>query len=153
MLIIDSRSHGFRLLFLYSQQIVALSMKKFLLVTFTLLYIGVSSGIALNLHYCMGKLANIKLGQTDTCASCGKQNQPSDCCSTETQLVKLFVDQNVHLISATDLTPVTIELLSGLFHEFSIQDTSVDATPLIPNESPHGWTTLPLFIHHCTFLI
>lgn len=128
-------------------------MKKFLLVILTLLYIGVSSGIALNLHYCMGKLADIKLGQTGTCASCGKQNQPSDCCSTETQLIKLSVDQNVHLMSATDLTPVTIELLSGLFYEFSASDVPNDISPFVTNESPHGWTTLPLFIHHCTFLI
>lgn len=128
-------------------------MKKFLLITLTLLYIGVSSGIALNLHYCMGKLADVELGLTSTCASCGKQNQPSGCCSTETQLIKLSVDQNVQLMTVADLTPATIELLSGLFYEFSAPNASDDINFFTANESPHGWTTLPLFIHHCTFLI
>lgn len=128
-------------------------MKKFLLITLTLLYIGVSSGIALNLHYCMGKLADVELGQASACASCGKKSQPSGCCSSETQLIKLSVDQNVHLTTATDLTPVTIKLLAGLFYEFLAPDATEIITPLATNESPHGWTTLPLFIHHCTYLI
>lgn len=128
-------------------------MKKFLLITLTLLYIGVSSGIALNLHYCMGKLADVELGSADACASCGKKSQPSGCCSSETQLIKLSVDQNVHLTIATDLTPATIELLAGLLYEFFSPDVTDDNLLLASNESPHGWTTLSLFIRHCTFLI
>ena len=35
-------------------------MKRFLIVIFALLYIGLSSGITLTIHHCMGKLQVIK---------------------------------------------------------------------------------------------
>ena len=70
-------------------------MRRFLLFILAVLYLGVSSGFALNYHYCMGKLAEVSLQYLDTCPSCGEAGTSHKCCSTKTEYVKLSVDQDV----------------------------------------------------------
>ena len=67
-------------------------MRRFLLFILAVLYLGVSSGFALNYHYCMGKLAEVSLQYLDTCPSCGEAGTSHKCCSTETEYVKLSSD-------------------------------------------------------------
>ena len=86
-------------------------MKKYLLVILTFLYLGVSSGIILNIHHCMGKIVEVDLWQNDICPSCKEKKQTHHCCSTDTQLVKMTVDQNIDQIPVIDYTPVALSLL------------------------------------------
>lgn len=128
-------------------------MKKFLIVILTLMYVGVSSGIALDYHYCMGKLADVNVWHDDTCASCGEKEQPSPCCSTETQLLKLSADQNVTPVIVTDFTPVAVDLLFAFITSYSLlsgEETQVFTTFY---DLPPECRQVPLFIHNCTFLI
>lgn len=69
-------------------------MKKYLVSILAFLYLSLSTGIVINLHYCMGDLASVELGLShdDTCAKCGMKDQKG-CCETEYQLVKV---QDVH---------------------------------------------------------
>lgn len=117
------------------------------------MYVGVSSGIALNYHYCMGKLADVNVWHDETCSSCGEKEQPSHCCSTETQLLKLSVDQNVSPVIVTDFTPVAIDLLFTLTTSYSLLNEEEALTFASFYDLPPECRQVPLFIHHCSFLI
>jgi ribosomal protein S27AE len=66
-------------------------MKKFVTAILALLYLAISSGVALELHYCMGKLAGVELfaGHNDRCGRCGMTEKKSGCCHDEVKLYKL----------------------------------------------------------------
>jgi len=68
----------------------ALSMKKAVIAILALLYIVTASGIVVNLHYCMGKLASVEYGidTHETCGKCGMKDAPG-CCETESKVVKV----------------------------------------------------------------
>ncbi len=65
-------------------------MKKSWVAILAFLYITLSSGIVVNLHYCMGDLATVELGLShdDTCGKCGMKDRKG-CCETEYQVVKV----------------------------------------------------------------
>lgn len=111
-------------------------MKKYLLVILTILYVGVSSGIALNIHHCMGKLVEVDLWLTDICPSCKEKKQSPHCCSTETQLIKMTVDQNVNQVPTFDYTPVTLSLLFDI-REFLVLSVQMNRFRPFPFLNPH----------------
>ena len=51
----------------------------------------VSSGIAMEIHYCMGKQAGVEFYGTgnDTCGKCGMKDTKTGCCHDEHKFVKL----------------------------------------------------------------
>jgi hypothetical protein len=53
----------------------------------------VTSGVVINIHYCMGEVATVELGHNsqDSCGQCGMDN--SGCCHDDVQVVKLCADQ------------------------------------------------------------
>jgi len=65
------------------------AMKKIFAILLGLIYLAVSSGIVVNMHYCMGKLADISYNtQTDShCGICGMDD--SGCCHDDVKVVKL----------------------------------------------------------------
>ena len=65
-------------------------MKKVAIVILALLYLGLSSGVVKNLHYCMGELNSVDYGYDlhDACNKCGMQEKDG-CCNTEFKIVKL----------------------------------------------------------------
>lgn len=69
------------------------SMRKALIIALASMYLLVSSGIVVNMHYCMGKLASLGIGHHDskTCSSCGMDN--NGCCKDEIKVVKLQDNQ------------------------------------------------------------
>lgn len=92
-------------------------MKKFILIILTLLYAVVSSGITVNVHYCMGRMADVEWGSASACTMCG-QKKTSDCCKDEAHYIKLAVDQDVNHVVVTNLVPVVTELLPVLMQDF-----------------------------------
>lgn len=73
-------------------------MKKFLVAILAVLYMGVSTGATLHLHYCMGKLVGWDLGhkESDACGKCGMKkelSQDNGCCKDEHKQIKLDNDQ------------------------------------------------------------
>ncbi|MFM8806004.1 MAG: HYC_CC_PP family protein [Sphingomonadales bacterium] len=58
--------------------------------------VALSSGLTLNVHFCMNQVQTVSLFATDEhqCDSCGMQQEESGgCCHQERQLVKLVQDQ------------------------------------------------------------
>jgi hypothetical protein len=67
-------------------------MLKFIGILVTVLYMTVTSGIVINIHYCMDEVANVALGAggSDKCDRCGMDNK--GCCHDDVQVMKLADD-------------------------------------------------------------
>ena len=65
-------------------------MKKVIVAIIAILYMSLSSGIAMEIHYCMGKKAGIEFygDQKDKCGRCGMKGQKG-CCNDEHKFFKL----------------------------------------------------------------
>lgn len=70
-------------------------MKKIVTGILALLYLAVSSGVVLEVHYCMGAIAGVELygGHNEQCGKCGMKERKGGCCHDELQVYKL---QDVH---------------------------------------------------------
>jgi len=74
-----------------------LHMKKILAIATACMYLAITSGLVLQIHYCMGE----QIGSTvqfaeaanTTCDKCGMQNGKNKCCHDEVKFLKL---QDVH---------------------------------------------------------
>jgi hypothetical protein len=78
--------------------IFAIVAKKILILIVAMLYLTVSSGLAMNIHYCMGKISSVTFGHEKdhndgTCNKCGMSKTENHCCSDETQFIKLTDSQ------------------------------------------------------------
>lgn len=74
-------------------------MKKAVVLLLAVIYITLTSGVAVNVHYCMGKIAGTTYGpeREHQCDRCGMEKR-SGCCETEHKLVKADDD---HLSAKT----------------------------------------------------
>ncbi|MFM7838266.1 MAG: HYC_CC_PP family protein [Chitinophagaceae bacterium] len=80
-------------------------MSKFFTTLIALLYLGFTSGIVVNWHYCMGDLAAVEWGMDygTSCSKCGMKDRKG-CCETTYQVFKV---NDAHL-SAKSLVPALI---------------------------------------------
>lgn len=71
-------------------------MKKLIAGISFILYFAATSGIVINSHYCMKKLASVHLfgEKSDTCGLCGMDmHENNGCCRDEISVAKLVQDQ------------------------------------------------------------
>lgn len=128
-------------------------MKRFLIVIFALLYVGLSSGITLTLHHCMGKLVEVNMWQAETCNTSGAKYAHKSCCSTETEFIKISDDQNIDQLQVIKHVPVAIALLFDLRNLYSLTETEQGTDFPIYADTPPEWSGTDRLIRHCTFLI
>lgn len=77
------------------------TLKKLLYIVTVLLYLATTSGVKVNLHYCMGSYQSFDLysNHSDECGKCGMSlESPNGCCKNELKIVKLQVDQSTSFI-------------------------------------------------------
>jgi hypothetical protein len=83
-------------------------MKKILAISVACMYLAITSGLVLQIHYCMGRQvgSSVKFAEAEThaCSKCGMQNAKNKCCHDEVKFIKL---QDVHKQVTADyqLTP------------------------------------------------
>ena len=73
-------------------------MKKIVTSIVLVCYLAVSSGVIINFHYCMNRLASTELFafKGERCGKCGMHTDESNgCCRDEVQVVKMDDDQKV----------------------------------------------------------
>ena len=110
-------------------------MKKIIVTILAFLYLGVSSGIAVEIHYCMGEKAGVEFygNDNDKCGKCGMKEKKSGCCNDEHKFYKLddihkkaSNDANIEapVISLTESYPVFDFLLATLPVQNSINNHS-----------------------------
>ena len=65
-------------------------MKKIYIGIMAFVYMAVSSGIAMELHYCMGDMAGMEFyaSANDTCGKCGMTQKNTGCCHDEFKFYK-----------------------------------------------------------------
>lgn len=142
----------------YLQIILLYSFKvrKFLAVLLVILYVGVSTGVAINYHYCMDKLAEVSLfmsDESDSCPNCGMDDSSGGCCSNETKTLRISIDQNLveQINLGANLSYVVAVLYDMNFSLLPSESTSDKIT--FYYSSPPDVSRQPLFIRNCTFLI
>ena len=64
-------------------------MRKPFILLLAIVYLGITSGVMVNVHYCMGRIAEVNYGHDDAdkCGKCG-MDQKNGCCTTEHKFVK-----------------------------------------------------------------
>jgi hypothetical protein len=83
-------------------------MKKGLATILLLVYIAFSSGVVINLHYCMNRLDSSKFGaaKSDICEKCGMHKDAANgCCHDEVKLIKIHDDQKTAGVNFTFSAP------------------------------------------------
>ena len=130
-------------------------MKKFLVTILALVYLTVSSGATVHLHYCMGKLMSWGLSDKEagTCGTCGMQKAGhKGCCHDEHKQVKFEKDQKAaesafqFLSNYSDATVVTQIGLPFIYFPSIVTGNPVaHAPPLLG--------AVPIFILNCNFRI
>ena len=92
-------------------------MKRFSAAILLVFYLAFSSGLVINLHYCMNRFDSIKLGisKSDVCGKCGMHTTDANkCCGDEVKIFKIDDDQQTSTVTfsfkapAPDLTPIYI---------------------------------------------
>lgn len=71
-------------------------MKKAAAAILLVIYVALSSGIVLSMHYCMDRLDSMQLGavQSDTCNKCGMSvSEANGCCHDEVKVIKIQDEQ------------------------------------------------------------
>ncbi len=92
-------------------------MKKAYTGILAILYLAVSSEIAMEIHYCMGKKAGIEFygSASDKCGKCGMDDKTAGCCHDEFKFYKI---NDSHYSSYNDIQFTAIDL--GIAHEFGL---------------------------------
>lgn len=83
-------------------------MKQFIAAILILVYLGASSGVVINSHYCMKKLVSVKLFETkaEQCGQCGMEMHDNPgCCHDDTKYIKLVQDQVKIPVTIFEFTP------------------------------------------------
>ena len=130
-------------------------MKKFFVTILALVYLTVSSGATVHLHYCMGKLMSwdFSAKSKSKCGSCGmEKRRHKGCCNDEQKMLKVDKDQKV--------SESAFQFLSISSGAIAISFTGLQ--PVYPssvvtdNPYPHAPPRLgavPIFVLNCNFRI
>ncbi|HEX7844875.1 MAG TPA: hypothetical protein VF476_03680 [Chitinophagaceae bacterium] len=98
-------------------------MKKITVAILSVYYLAVACGITVNFHFCMERLASVKLFESKAkkCGRCGMEiHQSNGCCRDEIEVVKLQDDHQKASVVAFELP--LIESLAVTPSEFIVAD-------------------------------
>lgn len=132
-------------------------MKKFLVAIIAVLYMGTSIGATVQLHYCMGKLADWGIGQKPaaTCSKCGMDKsaiKSNPCCKDEHKFFKNSSDQK-----STESAFLMLQLMPAIVPSSYLDVVSVGIPTTTENNpvshAPPHLNGLPVYIRNCVFLI
>ena len=128
-------------------------MKRSVVAILAIIYIAISSGVVVNIHYCMGKMSSVKL-QAWTPSSCGcgkKMESKKGCCKTELKVVKIEDAQKAAYADLAVAAPVTpfvtdLNLLQTPFYNAQL-------TVLPKEHSPPVISGQETYLRNCVFRI
>jgi succinate dehydrogenase/fumarate reductase-like Fe-S protein len=129
-------------------------LKKLLATISTLVYFAVTSGIVINMHYCMDRLNSTELykTKTETCGKCGMNiNESNGCCHDEIKIVKLTNDHTISQLSHEIKAPEA----GVLTYNNLISDLNIDLFQKINylNHSPPLLSRQDTYLQNCVFRI
>jgi len=131
-------------------------MKKILALTLAVLYIGTSTGATFHMHYCMGKLIDVKLWHSEVkkCSKCGSAPGTlcaKKCCKDKHKTVKLEKDQKAeNAVQAMQQVAVATTVSFVDIPKVYIISL-VEAYPV--SNAPPRTSKVPTHILNCTYRI
>jgi hypothetical protein len=127
-------------------------MKRFTVAILAIIYFTISTGMVINVHYCMGKVksVNIDVLAKNLCG-CGKKQTNKGCCKTEHKLVKLEDNHKASVVDVVFSSPVCLVE----------QEYCLINTPLVNsnqqngynNHSPPDLSKQDTYLRNCVFRI
>lgn len=112
--------------------------RKIIITILASFYLLLASGVSVNIHYCMGRLASMQLAHEsnhdkDACGKCGMDKKKNTCCHDEFKVLKITSE---HKISTTESVKVPIDnkdwlTLSDDFHP------SIQGAGCLPSSTYH----------------
>ena len=129
-------------------------MKKLLSAIIIIVYVSMSCGVIINLHYCMGRYQSFDLYASgkNECGKCGMPtDKPHGCCKDEVKIVKLQDDQNKATISYN---------IKNIDAPVMIPSDFIAASPITTDKlqkqedhEPPGLSGQDMNLHNCVFRI
>jgi len=126
-------------------------MKKTVALILAFMYLGLTSGLAVNIHYCMGKIADVQLdAYKETSCACGKSKK-MPCCNHHYEVVKV---NDEHQQAAADISIKTPQIALNTFNDL-IALLSLPQTPqeVKAAHAPPLLSPPDIYIQHCVFRI
>jgi len=126
-------------------------MKRFTVAILALIYFTVSTGMVVNIHYCMGKVSsvNVDVLVKNLCA-CGKK-ETKGCCKTEHKLIKL---EDNHKASFTDVVfQSPVQIIEHPYNLINAPLISVNDKMVPDNHSPPLLSKQDTYLLNCVFRI
>jgi hypothetical protein len=127
-------------------------VKKGLIFLLAIIYITLTSGVVVNIHYCMGRIAGVTYGAEAEhyCDKCGME-QKKGCCDTEHKLVKADSD---HIYAKSISAPLTfVALIPKSFPELNISFTPSGEHYNTQYHSPPDFRSNNLSVYNSVFRI
>ena len=134
-----------------------LEMKRISIFLLLLLYVTVSSGFTVHLHYCMGELVESRLTHSDeaTCGGCGMEKDKSSsdgCCKDEHKLLKIDQNKKLAELDTSLKLPVSDQVI--LFAPVSTAVLPLQPEYLHPpTNAPPRQLAIPHYLLHRNFRI
>ncbi len=130
-------------------------MKRILTSIIAMIYFVISSGLVMNIHYCMGKISSVDLSHNsaETCV-CGmslKGTSGKDCCKTEIKMVKLEDNYKAAYAFYDFQAPVTF--LSRAISFFDAMDLRESAKGYTDSHGPPLISGQDTYLLNCVFRI
>lgn len=130
-------------------------MKRFLVTILAMLYLGASTGATIHLHYCMGKLVDIKLSYSEAkkCGKCAMKKSTScakSCCKDEHKTVKVEKDHQKAAENALQLMQIAAAAPADYIELPQVYTTSIAQELPVSHAPPRS---IPIHILLCTFRI
>lgn len=110
-----------------------------------------ASGIAMDIHYCMGKRAGVDFfnGGNEKCGRCGMKEKKNGCCHDEHQFHKL---QDSHKNVSNDISFLPDEaVISTTYYTYDWLIPAKGKTSIVRNNSPPLYAGRDACIFHCVF--
>lgn len=130
-------------------------MKKAVIAILAILYITVTSGVAVNIHYCMGAIASVEYGYDDhdACGKCGMKESllKKGCCHSEVKLVKVQDAHQLVKANAQQLSAPVVMLPESRMPVYSPVLSRMDLS--YASHAPPDAATPAAYLLHCVFRI
>jgi hypothetical protein len=128
-------------------------MKKIYIGILAFVYMAVSSGIAVQLHYCMGDKAGMEFygSSSDKCGKCGMTEKDTGCCHDEFKFYKIS-DSHKTVSNDIDLAASSVAIVNE-YHFYNWQTPDNTSITPVNNHSPPDYTKPDVCIMNCVFRI
>lgn len=127
-------------------------MKKSSIIFLCVFYLFVSSGLALNVHFCGGKLKNISFFQDEEKGCCGSKKKSMGCCKNHSLVCKIKDKHNpVSSLKAPQISSKLLFIIPFQF-TFNIETKNVENVSSFHFKPPVFYDN-PIYLKHRVFII